>query len=187
MNDSSDITLLAKNFVIEKYKNKKQINDIKLVLEHLEGIINRLKYLGITDVRILSAAWLHNIANDTEVNYDQINQRFGKETALLILPLIKDRTLLKNKRERQFINQLKFAPLESKLIKLCEISSNLKRLSSSSISNTQKKKEIKSMQNYLRVIIKEILENRASYPKIQEIIDGINIAWIKLKQKPIQY
>jgi hypothetical protein len=39
--------------------------------------------------------------------------------------------------------------------------------------------------HYLRIIKNDISENKSMYPKIQDIIDGINTIGIKFNQKPI--
>ena len=185
MENSADIVIGAKKFAHEKHKNQKTRNGIIPYSDHLEGVVSRLKNLGITDKSIICAAWLHDIIEKTDVNFDQINERFGREVAVTVLSLTKDHNLPKKDRETQYINQLKDATLQAKIIKLCDISDNLKDLSNSPISQTQKQKQVKKMLHYLRVIKNDIIENKSNYPKIQEIIDGVNIICIKFKQKPI--
>ena len=85
----------------------------------------------------------------------------------------------------QYINQLKDTSFQSKIIKLCDISANLKDLANAPISKTQKNKQIKKILHYLRIIKNDISENKSMYPKIQDIIDGINTIGIKFNQKPI--
>ena len=41
------------------------------------------------------------------------------------------------------------------------------------------------MLHYLRVIKKEISEEKSQYPKIQDIMDGIDTIAIKFKQRSI--
>ena len=185
MEDATDIILGAKKFAQEKHKNQKRKDGVTPYSDHLEGVVNRLKNLGVTDKDVLCAAWLHDIIEDTDVTFDQINERFGREVAVIVLSLSKDQNILKKDREIQYINQLKDASFQTKLIKLCDISANLKDLANAPISKTQKNKQIKKILHYLRIIKNDIIENKSGYPKIQEVIDGVNTICVKFNQKPI--
>jgi len=184
MNDSEDIIIQAKKFAFEKHKNQKIRSGIFPYSYHLEGVVSRLKNLGISEKNILCAAWLHDIIEKTDVNFDQLNEIFGREVAVIVLSLTKDNNLLKKDKEAQYVNQLKSATLSAKIIKLCDISANLKDIVDSPISPSQKSKQIKKLIHYLRAIKNEIIENKSAYPKIQEIFDGVNVICIKFKQKP---
>ena len=174
----------AKDFACEKHKNQKRGGNTPYV-DHLEGVVFRLKNIGITDTEVICAAWLHDILEKTDVTFDELIQRFGKETATLVLSLTKSKDVPKKDIETQYIKQLNDASIEAKIIKLCDISDNLKDLSTSTISKTQKSKQIKKMLHYLRVIKKEISEKKSDYPKIQDMVDGINSVAIKFKQQKI--
>jgi (p)ppGpp synthase/HD superfamily hydrolase len=185
LEDIVEIIQNAKKFAQEKHKNQKKKDGITSYSDHLEGVVNRLKNLGITDKETLCAAWLHDIIEDIDVTFEQINERFGREIAVIVLSLTKDQNISKKDREAQYITQLKEATLQTKIIKLCDISANLKDLANAPISKTQKNKQIKKILHYLRIIKNDISENKSKYPKIQEIIDSINAISIKFHQKPI--
>jgi (p)ppGpp synthase/HD superfamily hydrolase len=185
MENTSDIVSNAKKFAQEKHKNQKRKDGITLHFDHLEGVVNRLKNLGVTDKEVLCAAWLHDIIEDTDITFDQINERFGREIAVIVLSLSKDQNISKKDRETQYINQLKDASIQAKIIKLCDISANLKDLANAPISKTQKNKQIKKILYYLRIIKNDISESKTKYPKIQEIMDGINTICVKFNQNPI--
>ena len=175
----------AKNFALEKHKEQKR-KDMSSYNEHLEGVVNRLKNIGVVDADVICAAWLHDILEKTDVTFDDIVQRFGREVAVLVLAVSKNEELPKKEKENQYIQQLKEASIEAKIIKLCDISSNLKGLADAPLSKTQKNKKIRRILNYFRIIRKGISEVKPQYPKIQDIIDGINSVAIQFKQKPIQ-
>ena len=185
MEDNTNIVLDAKKFAHEKHKNQKRKDGITPYSDHLEGVVNRLKNLGVIDNEVLCAAWLHDIIEDTDVTFEQINERFGREVAVMVLSLSKDQNIPKKDREMQYIDQLKDMPLQTKIIKLCDISANLKDLANAPISKTQKNKQIKKILHYLRIIKNDISENKSKYPKIQEMIEGINTICIKFNQKPV--
>lgn len=185
MEDTTDVVLGAKKFAQEKHKNQKRKDGITPYSDHLEGVVNRLKNLGVTDKDVLCAAWLHDVIEDTDTTFDQISERFGREVAVIVLSLSKDQHIPKKNREVQYIDQLRESSFQSKIIKLCDISANLKDLANAPISKTQKNKQIKKILHYLRVIKNDISEKKSEYPKIQEIIDGINTICIKFNQTQI--
>ena len=153
--------------------------------KHLEGVVNRLKNLGIADEDLLCAAWLHDSMENKVATFDDIEQRFGSKVAVLVLALSKDKNLSKGDSEQQYIKQLKDAPWEAKLIKLCDISSNLKDLKNTSWSKTKKSKEVKKKLYYLNLIKPELVKNKSQVPGIQSMISGINEVLISFKQRPI--
>lgn len=185
MGNGENLFEKAKNFALEKHKNQKRPDGVTPFYQHLEGVVFRLKNLGITNNEILSAAWLHDVLEKTETDFDEVNEIFGNAVSVLVLSLTKDSNLPKKEIESQYVQQLKNAPVEAKLIKLCDISANVKDISNATISKTQKNKRIKKLFHYLRIIKKDLSEQTENYPKIQEIIDGINAVGIKFRQRPI--
>ncbi len=185
MEKSKDIVTHAKDFAREKHKNQKRKDGITPFYDHLEGVVNRLKNLGISNRNVLSAAWLHDTIEDSNTTFDEINEIFGNIISVLVLSLTKDFKLPIKEREFQYIQQLKNSPIETKIIKFCDISGNLKDIANAPISKTQKNKQVKKLFRYLRVIKKEISENKSDYPKIQELVAGINSVGSKFKQRHI--
>ena len=182
---NENILLRAKNFAVEKHKNQKRQDKVTPFSDHLEGVVNRLKNLGVTNEDVLSVAWLHDIIEHTDTTFEEINEIFGNTISVLVLSLSKDSKMPKKEAEAAYVSQLKNAPIQSKLIKFCDISANLKDVVNAPISKTQKNKKIKKLFFYLRVIKKDIVENKSNYPKIQELIDGMNVIGEKFRQKPI--
>ncbi|MGI0003098.1 MAG: HD domain-containing protein, partial [Nitrosopumilaceae archaeon] len=148
-------------------------------------VVNRLKSIGIVNEDVLCAAWLHDTMEDTHTSFDDIFEQFGRDVAILVSSLSKDAKLPKKERELQYVKQLKNAPFEAKLIKLCDIAANLSDLKNSDLSKTKRLKIVKTKLRYLNIIKNEIMENKASVPMIQSIIDGINDVLIHYKQKPV--
>ncbi|MGB6463600.1 MAG: HD domain-containing protein [Nitrosotalea sp.] len=154
-------------------------------LDHLKGMVNRLKNLGILDQEVLAAAWLHDIMEETNATFDEIDKRFGSRIAVLVLSSYKDKNLPKDQIEKQYIKQLKESPIEAKLIKLCDISTNLKDLKNITWSKTKKTKQVKKNLYYLNIIKSELSNSKAQYPEIQNILNGINEVISTYGQRPI--
>ncbi len=180
-----EIVSKAKNFAINKHKNQKRKDKITLFPIHLEGVVNRLKNLGITNQEILSAGWLHDIIEYTDTTFEEINQIFGNAISVLVLSLTKDMNLSNKERELQYINQLKNLTPQAKIIKFCDISASLKEISNSSLSKNQKNREIRKLFHYLRIIKKGLSEEKQNYPRFQELIDGVNSTGKEFHQRQI--
>ena len=181
----TDIFLRAKNFALERHKNQKRPDGITPFYQHLEGVVFRLKNLGVTNIETLSSAWLHDILEKSDSTFDEINEMFGNSISVTVLSLTKDHHLPKKDIESQFVQQLKNASVEAKLIKLCDISANVKDISNASISKTQKNKQIRKLFHYLRTIKNDLAKQKEAYPKIQELIEGINAVGNKFRQRPV--
>ena len=185
LEESIDMIAKAQKFAFEKHKNQKRKDGVTSFSDHLEGVVNRLKNLGIANQEILSAAWLHDTIENTNTTFDEINKIFGNTISVLVLSLSKDVNLPNKEKELQYIQQLKKSSHQAKIIKFCDISANLKDISNSSLSKTQKNKQVKKLFHYLRVIKKELSETKSTYPRMQELVDGINSVGNKFRQRSI--
>ena len=174
----------AESFAKEKYVNTKRKDGI-LYLEHLKGVVTRLKSLGITDSEVFAAAWLHTMIDDSVAPFDEIDRRFGSKISVLVLALSKDTTLVKDQIDKQYVKQLKESPIEAKLIKLCDISTSLKDLKNSILSKTKRTKQVKKEMHYLSMMKQDMSKAKLQYPGIQNIIDGINEIISSHGQRPV--
>lgn len=66
--------------------------------KHLNDVYNILILAGVTDKLILSAAWLHDTIEDTQIRYEDLFEDFGKRIADLTYLLTDKRG--KNRQER---------------------------------------------------------------------------------------
>ena len=174
----------AELFAKDKHKGQKRSNGTTAYSAHLEAVVSRLKSIGITDEDILCAGWLHDTLEDTDTTFDDISERFGQKVALLVLSVTKDESLPNKDKELQYTKLLRSAPFEAKLVKLCDISANLKDMDNS-MSKSKKKKTVNKKIHYLRIIKNDLSEHIAEYPKMKPLIDGINQIITKYHQKPI--
>jgi len=177
----------AEFFARDKHKGMTRNDGITPYFEHLKDVVSLLKSLGITDEDVLCSGWLHDTIEDTKTKFDDLNERFGKKVAVLVYSLSKDKKLPKKERERLYIKQLKDAPLDAKIIKLCDISANLKEMvkPNSKMSKNKMKNTAKQKRRYLQAIKNDIIENKSNYPKISNLIKGINNVLVKNRQKPV--
>ena len=175
----------AENFAKERHAGMMRKDGVTPFYDHLSGVVTRLKNLGVTDEDVLAAAWLHDTFEDTKTSFAELDSRFGSKVAVLVLSLSKDRSLPKARQEEQYVKQLKEASLEAKLIKLCDISANLKDIKNAPLSETKKVKTIRKILCYLNAIKPDLVKNKASVPGIQSLTEGINDLVVSFGQKPI--
>ncbi len=177
----------AESFARDKHKGMTRNDGITPYSAHLEDVVSLLKSLGITDEDVLCSGWLHDTIEDTDTTFDVLYERFGKKVAVLVSSLSKDEKLPKKERELLYVKQLKDAPMDAKIIKLCDISTNLKNMVklNSKMSKNKMKKTAKQKRHYLNVIKNDIIENKSNYPKISNLIKGINNVLVENRQKPL--
>jgi (p)ppGpp synthase/HD superfamily hydrolase len=135
-----------------------------------KGVIFRLKSIGVTDESILCSVFLCQ----TDSSFDEIHARFGREIAVLVASLTKDPSLPRQRQEEQYVKQLKEAPWESTLIKLCQVSAHLKLIKESELPRSKRTKMLKQNMHYLIVLKNKITENKTKTPGIEKLLDGVN-------------
>jgi guanosine-3',5'-bis(diphosphate) 3'-pyrophosphohydrolase len=77
------------------------------------------------DPRMLIAAVLHDTIEDTTTDFDDIEERFGREIATWVAYLTKDKRLPDDERERAYLDRLMEAPWQVQVCKLADIYDNL--------------------------------------------------------------
>ena len=81
---------------------------------------------GVSDLKTLMAAVLHDTVEDTETSYDELRERFGKKVADVVMEVTDDKSLPKAERKQR---QIEHAPRMSKraaLVKLADKTCNLR-------------------------------------------------------------
>ena len=177
----------AEKFAKTKHAGMKRKDGVTDYFEHLKSVVNRLQNIGITDEEMLCTAWLHDTLEDTRTSFDELIQRFGKEVAVLVLSLSKDQSLPKKQKEIQYVKQLKDAPWQAKIIKLCDIASNLKELKTSGLSKNKRTKFVRQRRHYLNAIKNGIIENKSKAQGIQPILDAVNEVLVEYRQMPVKF
>lgn len=80
---------------------------------------------GCTDEKVLAAALLHDVLEDTPADYDDLLREFDKEIADTVAALSKDSRLVEPEREKRYDEQLAKASWKTKLLKLADVYDNL--------------------------------------------------------------
>ena len=157
---------------------------------HLENVVSRIKSLGVVDQDVLCAGWLQDILEYTDTSFDELFEKFGRRISTLILSLTKTklvidtsddstlsltkkRTVSKKQRQKEYGIKIKESEIDAKLIKLCDISTNLGNLKNQVISKTKKRRILKELRYYTVIIEKDLIQN-TRYPKANTLLETIN-------------
>lgn len=91
----------AKEFAYEKHKNQLYGRGESAVpyTRHLDDVYNVLTRFQYFDYAILTAAWLHDVLEDTDCSYNDLKERFGSEVADIVYCVTDE--LGKNRKERK--------------------------------------------------------------------------------------
>ena len=85
---------------------------------------------GVVDPVTLCAALLHDTIEDTETSYEELQQRFGKEVADVVLEITDDKTLLKAERKERQVTHAPHLSQRARLVKLADKICNLRDIAS---------------------------------------------------------
>lgn len=80
---------------------------------------------GVADEAVIAAALLHDVIEDTTIDYDDLAARFGTQVADLVAAVSKDPRVPEPERERRYDQQLADASWQARLIKLADVYDNL--------------------------------------------------------------
>lgn len=105
---------------------------------------------GIVDHRVLTAALLHDTVEDTTTDFDDIEDRFGKDIARWVALLSKDKRLQEAERERAYIEQLAGAEWEVKVMKLADMFDNLMDIRQ--LPRERQEHTLKRLRHYLECL-----------------------------------
>lgn len=118
---------LAEAFLysIEKHAAQRR-RDGSPYIAHPIRVAESLRSIGgIHDQDVLMAAVMHDLIEDTDVEYDDLLRRFGTRVADLVAVLSGDMRLPKAARRAEVIERIRTAPAEAKAIRLADRLDNL--------------------------------------------------------------
>lgn len=122
------LILDAATFAAEKHRHQRR-KDAKAspYINHPLTLARTLATTGeVTDPIVLAAALLHDTIEDTETSFSEIEDRFGREVALIVQEVSDDKELEKDERKRQAVDTVASKSREAKLVKLADKISNLR-------------------------------------------------------------
>ncbi len=106
----------------------------------------------IYDENVLSAAFLHDLIEDTSTDYDDIINEFNKEVADIVSVLTKDKALPEHVREKKYNEKLLNASWKAKVVKLADLYDNLCDMSNWDIDKREKIIKLKEKREQLAFV-----------------------------------
>jgi GTP diphosphokinase / guanosine-3',5'-bis(diphosphate) 3'-diphosphatase len=134
MTAHTDIALVLKAalFAADKHRNcRRKDADKTPYINHPLGLAHILcSEAGVTDVRVLAAALLHDTIEDTETKAEELEREFGPAVAAIVIEVTDDKELPKQERKRLQVEKAASKSNEAKLVKLADKISNLRDIAS---------------------------------------------------------
>jgi (p)ppGpp synthase/HD superfamily hydrolase len=148
----NDIISNASAFAIKKHGSQKRKDGITPYHTHLKDVVDKLIGYEITDTITLTSAWLHDVVEDTDVTFDDIRENFGDKVAGYV------DILTRTGSDDIYISRLTNADFNVKMIKFCDVMSNLEDLPNSNLSDADKLVYHTKKEKIIMAILPEILK-----------------------------
>jgi len=115
----------ARKFAKKKHAGQLRKNGKTTTFSHLKDVVKNLKKMKIKNEDIICAGWLHDTIEDTDTDFDSIKKRFGINVTKIVVSVTKDNRLPKKQREAKYVQDLKNASMNAKLVKIADILANV--------------------------------------------------------------
>ena len=138
-------------------------------INHLIKVVYHLMAKGEEkDQDLLMAAALHDIVEDTEVNQHDLEKRFGKKVADIVMELSDNMGLPYLRRKNLQVKNAKSLSNEAKKIRIADKTCNIRDIINYPLSWTPKRK-----LEYIHFAEKVVDEIRGVSPKLEIAFDSI--------------
>ncbi|WP_152656103.1 HD domain-containing protein [Oceanobacillus sp. CFH 90083] len=117
----------AKAFATKAHQGQVRKNCNEPYITHPIRVAERLEKEGCSD-DLISAGYLHDVVEDTNVSIGDIEQRFGKEVADLVASHTEDKSKSWRERKKATVDHLRDAPKEVKYLIIADKLDNLLEL-----------------------------------------------------------
>ncbi len=117
---------LAASFAARAHRNQVRNDEQTPYFSHPARVALTVAVrFGCDDETAIAAAFLHDVIEDTTVDYDDLLKDFGREIADIVACLSKDPRVVEPERERLYDTQLAAGPWQARLVKLADVHDNL--------------------------------------------------------------
>jgi GTP diphosphokinase / guanosine-3',5'-bis(diphosphate) 3'-diphosphatase len=122
---------------------------------------------GVEEVDTIIAAILHDTIEDTKTTADEIEARFGKEVATVVLEVTDDKKLSKARRKELQVEHAPHLSQRARAVKLADKICNLRDVAASPPAGW----ELARKQEYFDWAKRVVDGLRGSYPKLEQAFD----------------
>jgi guanosine-3',5'-bis(diphosphate) 3'-pyrophosphohydrolase len=123
-----DLLFRALAFAAEKHRDQRRKGaESSPYINHPIAVASLLvQEGGVSDVRVLCAALLHDTIEDTRTTLEELQSEFGPEIASIVVELTDDKSLPRARRKDLQIEHAPHLGREAKLVKLADKTCNLR-------------------------------------------------------------
>ncbi|ELP93092.1 HD domain containing protein, putative [Entamoeba invadens IP1] len=114
-------------FATVKHQDQRRKDGVTYLV-HPIGVSKILIECGITDIKALQAALLHDTVEDTHTTFEEIETTFGKEVSDIVREVTDDKSLPKITRKKLQVEHAKTCSLGAKYVKYADKIHNLNNL-----------------------------------------------------------
>lgn len=164
----------AKQFAIAAHGDQKRKYTGEPYWHHLEEVAYLTNYSGDLHMPkyVIQAAWLHDVLEDTSVEFFELREEFGDEVARLVSWLTDAYTSREygNRKERKRLERLRFerAPYYAKVIKLADLISNTKSIV------VHDPEFAKVYLEEKRLLLEEAMSGMKDHPLYEAALESVN-------------
>jgi len=128
LRDDIDRLLKALAFAAEKHRDQRRKGaEASPYINHPIAVASLLAHEGgVTDIRVLCAALLHDTLEDTRTTAAELETAFGPEVAAIVVEVSDDKTLDRADRKRLQVEHAPHLSDAAKLVKLADKTCNLR-------------------------------------------------------------
>jgi guanosine-3',5'-bis(diphosphate) 3'-pyrophosphohydrolase len=151
MADPNDLVFQAAAFAARAHKNQFRKDQETPYFSHPVRVCLVVRQVfGFDDPRMLAAALLHDVIEDTNTDWDDLIEKFGQTVADWVAALSKDKRLPHDPREEDYARRLAEADWPVKVVKLADLYDNL--TDSVNTSESQQKNTVEKSHFYLKAV-----------------------------------
>lgn len=167
---SLKIFLKALNFSAEQHKLQKRKGDngVPYINHPIQVVALLSEYESETNYKLLTAAILHDVIEDTTVNKNDVKRYFGDEVANLVSEVTDNMLLPKQIRKSMQVKKAGDLSREAKLIKIADKTCNLK-----DIVNLGDTWDVKRKKAYFEWAKKVVDQCRGVNSQLEEYFDKV--------------
>ena len=152
MSNYMNILDKASEFAIKAHGTQMRKDGVTPYHTHLKNVVDKLIGYDVADTETLVSAWLHDVVEDTDVTFKEIRELFGDRVAGYV------DILTRTGDDDIYINRLKDSDFFVKMIKFCDVMSNLEDLPNSGLSDEDKLDYHMRKEKIIMAVLPEILE-----------------------------
>ena len=143
----------AAAFAAHAHRHQIRKDDRTPYVSHVFRVAMTVRDLfGCEDQTVLAAALLHDTSEDTTTDYEDLEERFGREVADIVSFLTKNMAMPEDEREEEYDARLAMADWRARLIKLADVYDNFCDIKNWPASKQGREKAVKAREKCERAL-----------------------------------